>query len=88
MADDASLTTAYAPGEPDGGVTGPLEMLIDWAIRGSEALRKHLRISEQMFVRTHGQAVADTRDYFLYAALDECQKVDRAPCREMAKRSR
>jgi hypothetical protein len=60
------------PEQADG--PGRYEIFIDWALRGSEALREHVPVNEEMFVRTHGQGVADARGYFIYAALDECQK--------------
>lgn len=50
------------------------DIYIDWGIRGGNELRACLGVDEDMFVRTFGSAVFDTRGYFLYAAIDEVQK--------------
>jgi hypothetical protein len=50
------------------------EMFIHFGIRRSEALRDHIGVTEEMFTIAAGQVMADSRSYFLYTALDECQK--------------
>lgn len=74
MTDDSSSESDHGAIDESAAAPGRYEMFIDWAIRGSEALREHVSINEEMFVRIHGQTVGDARAYFIYSALDECQK--------------
>lgn len=66
----------HRPADDAGGgdADGPIDMFIDWGLRGSAALRAHIGMSELDFVRVHGSIFEDCRGYFLYGVLDECQK--------------
>jgi hypothetical protein len=53
---------------------GHWDFFIDAGLRAAHEIRKILKIDELGFVHVAGQAHADSRAYFLYAALDEVEK--------------